>query len=172
VQRRRSFTLEGGRGLLLVLFDSLCGLSTSSLVSVLRLPSRAVIAVRKLAVSLIGGDVIEVVFTGTLSGEGECDEGIWVVCLSCSTSAAVGRVECARLGVISGDHEERPNWDGGVDPGLRSVLDDSGYVTDRSALALPAGSGPEPSTRMPGVEHFDSVVDSTHSRAMTSRFLD
>ena len=42
----------------------------------LRLPSNAVIAVRKPPVSLMGGEVIAYAFTGTLRGEGECDEGI------------------------------------------------------------------------------------------------
>lgn len=164
-----TFTFEGGRGLLLDLLGSLCDLSTSSLVSVLRFPSRAVIAVRKPAVSLMGGDVI---FTGTLRGEGECDEGIWVVCLSCSISAAVSRVECVRLGVIVGDQEEGPMWGGEGAPGSSAVLSDLGDVTDRSALVLLIGSGPESTTRLPDVEYIGSVVDCMHSTATVPRLVD
>lgn len=76
VERQRTFTLAACRGLFIDLLGGFCGPSNSSLASMPRLPSNAVIAVRKPPVSLIGGEVSVYALTGALRGEGECDEGI------------------------------------------------------------------------------------------------
>jgi hypothetical protein len=94
---------------LIDLLEGFCGPSASSLASMFRLPSNAVIAVRNPLVSLMGGEVIVFGLCGTWRGEGECDEGIRVVCLSCSISAADSR-RMVRLGSgdVDADHGDRP----------------------------------------------------------------